>query len=102
MRRFHAQTLQPDQLSTNGATAHPAASQWLSGQRNSGSPNNGTVAPANRNIHHTLAIGLLDSGLGLVEIGKVLRHESALATAIYAKVDYRRLAELARPWPESR
>ncbi len=53
-------------------------------------------------LRHTLAIGLLDSGSGLAQIGQVLRHESALATAIYAKVDYHRLAELARPWPEHR
>jgi site-specific recombinase XerD len=53
-------------------------------------------------LRHTLAIGLLGSGSGLTDIGRVLRHESALATAIYAKVDHHRLAELARPWPEHR
>lgn len=33
----------------SGATAHPTASRWLSGHRNTGSPHNGTVALTQRN-----------------------------------------------------
>ena len=53
-------------------------------------------------LRHTVAIRMLNSGSGLAEIGKVLRHHSALSTAIYAKVDLKRLSGLARPWPEVR
>ncbi len=53
-------------------------------------------------LRHTVAIQMLESGSGLAEIGQVLRHHSAMATAIYAKVDLRRLWTLARPWPEGR
>jgi site-specific recombinase XerD len=50
-------------------------------------------------LRHTLASDLLGAGAGLAEVGQVLRHRSQLATAIYAKVDQRALAVLARPWP---
>jgi hypothetical protein len=42
---------------------------------------------------------MLRAGSPLPEIGQVLRHRSALSTAIYAKVDRAALAVLARPWP---
>jgi hypothetical protein len=42
---------------------------------------------------------LLRAGSSLAEVGQVLRHRSALATSIYAKVDERSLAALVRPWP---
>jgi hypothetical protein len=29
----------------------------------------------------------------------LLRHRSQLSTSVYAKVDYARLALVARPWP---
>jgi len=32
----------------------------------------------------------------------VLRHELAITTSLYAKVDVAALATLARPWPEVR
>jgi len=50
-------------------------------------------------LRHTAATELLREGAPLVEIGELLRHRSALTTAIYAKVDRERLRELARPWP---
>lgn len=49
---------------------------------------------------HTAATELLRAGSPLAEVGQVLRHRSALTTAIYAlKVDQAALAVLARPWP---
>ena len=35
----------------------------------------------------------------LAEIGQVLRHDSAGATAVYARVDAGRLRTIARAWP---
>jgi site-specific recombinase XerD len=43
---------------------------------------------------------MLQAGSPLAEVGQVLRHRSALTTAIYAKVDRDALAVLARPWPD--
>lgn len=50
-------------------------------------------------LRHTAATELLRAGGSLAEVGQVLRHRSALTTAIYAKVDRAALAVLARPWP---
>jgi site-specific recombinase XerD len=50
-------------------------------------------------LRHTAATAMLRSGSPLPEIGQVLRHRSALSTAIYAKLDRDALAVLARPWP---
>ena len=50
-------------------------------------------------LRHTAATEMLRAGSPLPEIGQVLRHRSALSTAIYAKVDRDALAVLARPWP---
>lgn len=50
-------------------------------------------------LRHALASDLLRSGSSLAEVGQVLRHRSALATSIYAKVDERSLTALARTWP---
>jgi len=50
-------------------------------------------------LRHTAATAMLRAGSPLPEIGQVLRHRSALTTAIYAKVDRDALAVLARPWP---
>jgi site-specific recombinase XerD len=50
-------------------------------------------------LRHAVATGLLDGGASLDEIGQLLRHRSRASTAIYAKVDQPRLAQLARPWP---
>ena len=50
-------------------------------------------------LRHTAATAMLRAGSSLPEVGQVLRHRSALTTAIYAKVDRDALAALARPWP---
>lgn len=50
-------------------------------------------------LRHTAATGMLQAGSPLAEVGQVLRHRSALTTAMYAKVDRDALGTLARPWP---
>jgi integrase len=50
-------------------------------------------------LRHTTATEMLQAGSPLAEVGQVLRHRSALTTAIYAKVDRDALGTLARPWP---
>jgi site-specific recombinase XerD len=46
-----------------------------------------------------MASDMLRHGGSLAEIGEVLRHRGAAATAVYAKVDLVRLRALAQPWP---
>jgi integrase/recombinase XerD len=50
-------------------------------------------------LRHTAATAMLRAGSPLPEVGQVLRHRSALTTAIYAKVERDALAVLAQPWP---
>jgi integrase/recombinase XerD len=50
-------------------------------------------------LRHSAATGMLRAGAPLAEIGQVLRHRSVSTTAIYAKVDYGALRQLAMPWP---
>ena len=50
-------------------------------------------------LRHTAAIQMLRAGASLPEIGQILRHRRAGATAIYAKVDRDSLRLIARPWP---
>jgi integrase len=50
-------------------------------------------------LRHSAATAMLRAGAGLVEIGQVLRHQSVLTTAVYAKVDRSSLQGLAKPWP---
>jgi site-specific recombinase XerD len=50
-------------------------------------------------LRHTAATAMLRGGAPLAEVGQVLRHRSAMSTAIYAKVDHAALAVLVRPWP---
>jgi hypothetical protein len=45
------------------------------------------------------ASDILAAGAGLAEVGQLLRHQAQSTTAIYAKLDYRALGELVRPWP---
>jgi integrase/recombinase XerD len=51
-------------------------------------------------IRPAAACGLLSAGASMEEIGQLLRHAQQRTTAIYAKVDQARLAELARPCPQ--
>ena len=44
-------------------------------------------------------VHVLRAGAPLSEVGQLLRHRSQLSTSVYAKIDYARLALVARPWP---
>jgi site-specific recombinase XerD len=60
------------------------------------------LAPAGAHaLRHTVATGALRAGAPLEEIASLLRHRRYATTVIYAKVDWERLRELARPWPGS-
>ena len=50
-------------------------------------------------LRHTAASEMLRAGASLPEVAQVLRHRRITTTAIYAKVDYLALRELAMPWP---
>lgn len=52
-------------------------------------------------LRHTVATNVLRAGAPLEEIASLLRHRRHATTVIYAKVDWERLRELARPWPGS-
>lgn len=52
-------------------------------------------------LRHAAASEMLAHGASLPEIGQVLRHRRPATTAVYAKVDRRALAAIARPWPGS-
>jgi len=51
-------------------------------------------------MRHAAACDLLAAGASMEEIGQLLRHAQQRTTAIYAKVDQARLAELAMPCPQ--
>ena len=57
----------------------------------------GLVGP--HRLRHTAASEMLRAGASLPEIGQILRHSSAMTTAIYAKVDLTALRTIARVWP---
>ena len=50
-------------------------------------------------LRHTMASRLLLGGSSLKEVADVLRHRSLNTTLVYAKLDSRRLVEVALPWP---
>lgn len=50
-------------------------------------------------LRHSFATKLINKGATLQQVGDVLRHQSIDTTAIYAKVDFKRLRPLALPWP---
>jgi site-specific recombinase XerD len=52
-------------------------------------------------LRHTAATEMLRAGASLPEVAQVLRHRTIATTAIYAKVDYLALRQLAMPWPGS-
>jgi site-specific recombinase XerD len=51
-------------------------------------------------MRHAAACDLLAAGASMEEIGQLLRHAQQRTTAIYARLDQARLAELARPSPQ--
>jgi site-specific recombinase XerD len=50
-------------------------------------------------LRHALASEMLRRDASLLDISQVLRHKNLTTTAIYAKVDFARLREVAQPWP---
>ena len=50
-------------------------------------------------LRHTAATAMLNAGASLTDVAQVLRHRNVATTAIYAKVDHRRLRGLCVPWP---
>jgi len=52
-------------------------------------------------LRHTMANRLLATGSSIKEIADILRHRSLNATRTYAKLDSRKLACVALPWPGS-
>lgn len=50
-------------------------------------------------LRHSAGTRMLQAGAPLEEVGQLLRHRSAVTTAIYAKVDHGALSALAAPWP---
>ena len=52
-------------------------------------------------LRHSLATNMLQKGASLQEIAMVLGHQSINTTAIYAKLDFNKLNELALPWPKN-
>ncbi|HFI5594664.1 TPA: tyrosine-type recombinase/integrase [Raoultella planticola] len=50
-------------------------------------------------LRHTMASRLLAAGSSIKDIADILRHRSLNATRIYAKLDSRKLALVALPWP---
>ncbi len=52
-------------------------------------------------LRHTVATEVLRAGAPLEEVASLLRHRRYATSVIYAKVDWERLRQLARPWPGS-
>lgn len=50
-------------------------------------------------FRHGLATTMIRQGASMTEIAQVLRHRSQDSTAIYAKVAFEDLRNVARPWP---
>jgi integrase/recombinase XerD len=50
-------------------------------------------------LRHSFACRLINAGTSLKEIADVLRHRSLNTTTLYTKVDLKRLAAVALPWP---
>lgn len=53
-------------------------------------------------LRHAFACRLVERGSSIKEVADMLRHRSLDTTLIYAKLDHRRLAAVALPWPGSR
>jgi integrase/recombinase XerC len=52
-------------------------------------------------LRHTMASRLLAGGSSLKEVADVLRHRALSTTQVYAKLDSRKLVQVALPWPGS-
>lgn len=52
-------------------------------------------------LRHSLACEMVSAGVGLAEIGQVLRHSGLSSVLAYARLDLDALRELALPWPGS-
>ncbi len=52
-------------------------------------------------LRHTMASRLLAGGSSLKEVADMLRHRALSTTQVYAKLDSRKLVEVALPWPGS-
>lgn len=50
-------------------------------------------------LRHTAATDMRRAGVGLAEIGQVLRHRDLATTALYAREDIDALRTIAAPWP---
>jgi site-specific recombinase XerD len=50
-------------------------------------------------LRHTAARLMLQKGMSLQNIGRILRHQSLDTTVLYAKVDVEMLSAVAQPWP---
>ena len=74
----------------------------MNGIVSSASRRAGVEAVSPHQLRHSAATQMLAAGASLAEIGQVLRHRDESTTAGYAKVDHRRLAVVARPWPVAR
>lgn len=57
----------------------------------------GPIGP--HRFRHALASRALNAGSSMEEVSQLLRHRSLESTGIYAKVDFERLRQVARPWP---
>ena len=56
----------------------------------------------NRGAHalrHTLATGMVNSGVSFKAVSDMLGHKSITTTLIYAKLDLKALMQVALPWP---
>ena len=51
-------------------------------------------------LRHSFATQMLQKGASLAEIGQILRHQKVDTTAIYAKIDLKRLRPIAGAWPK--
>jgi site-specific recombinase XerD len=59
----------------------------------------GLPAVGAHRLRHALATALLSDGVPLLDISAVLRHQDLATTALYAKVDFGSLQQVAQPWP---
>src|SRR3546814_11460775 len=77
--------------------AHSSAIPWIVKQAVERAGLTG-IPSGSHVFRHSLATAMLREGSSLEAIGTVLRHVKPDTTAIYAKVDFNMLAEVAQPW----